>query len=612
MDTTALAGLTGILEVPVRSAAPVFDLAAKLRAEKDMDGAGIIRRAVDKATPIGDPAEGLVDYVASDETLDCYAEIVRVAGWKFSDFDHNPAFIDSHRRQSISDCLGAVVSHSVQAGPNGRPQLVERVKWAVAPEVGNDLAQFGYKMTAAGFLRAVSVGFSPTKLVWRGFSAPADWDAAVALLNLSTTDAANVEVIYLEQEQRELSACILGANGNALAKEFGEVVRAHQAGAITDQDLEALERFEAKRISGQSPTPKTRHINRTADQDAKELGEFRTKTGEALKSLEEAAKDKATKDEVETLSGKVVALQRSIITGAGAPESAEKQTADLAGQIAKRYPEACKAVAAIFVAVKGRGAAAVDLCPEGGNGVQMGAAVTVTKAEGEANASAAALLNPEQTLDIYDLLLSYGAFRDLDVGAMILADFAEAVAYRMDYSCFLGDGTNDVNGINGGILGIINAGTVVTAGAGGTTVAAMKYQDVLAVQTGAAQAIYGRNPVWWMNPLILGAFLGIMDQNGRPLFQQALDAPKYGAIGNINGFPVKLTNVLPAVNAAGAPIAIFGDGKAFAVGLRQDFSFGFSDDVRYTSNQRVFRGLMRGTGGIKNPLALRILKLSAQ
>ena len=90
-----------------------------------------------------------------------------------------------------------------------------------------------------------------------------------------------------------------------------------------------------------------------------------------------------------------------------------------------------------------------------------------------------------------------------------------------------------------------------------------------------------------------------------------MNAPNYGALGEINGFPVVLTNVLPAVNAAGSPVAIFGDPKAYAVGLRQDFNFAFSDEVRFTSNQRVFRGLMRATGGMRNALARRILKTAA-
>lgn len=169
-------------------------------------------------------AEGLVDYVASDATLDCYREIIDPRGWKFTHFAKNAPFVDSHDYWSIEKQLGKVVSFSVQGG-----SLVERVQWAKDIQE-NKLAILGWKMTLGGFLKAVSVGFIPTKWVWDGGSG---WADACKDLGLDIEAAANCHRIFLVQEQIELSACIIGANPNALAK-------AHKEGCVKDADLAAV------------------------------------------------------------------------------------------------------------------------------------------------------------------------------------------------------------------------------------------------------------------------------------------------------------------------------------------------------------------------------------
>jgi hypothetical protein len=185
-----------------------------------------IIRAIDVEARIVSEAEGLVDYVASDATLDCYREIVDPKGWKFTHFASNAPFVDSHDYWTIEKLLGKVVSFQVTGG-----QLIERVKWAKDVEE-NKLAALGWKMTVGGFLKAVSVGFYAKKYasVWGDANA---WAAACAALKLDAETVAQCRVIYLEQEQIELSACILGANPNALAK-------AHKAGCVKDADLAAV------------------------------------------------------------------------------------------------------------------------------------------------------------------------------------------------------------------------------------------------------------------------------------------------------------------------------------------------------------------------------------
>ena len=169
-------------------------------------------------------ADGLVEYVASDESLDSYSEIVSAKGWKFSRFAKNAPFVDSHDYWSIDKLLGVVESARVE----GRA-LIERVRWAKDVEE-NHLARLGWKMTVGGFLKAVSVGFYPTKWARNGGDG---FNAACTEIGVKPEDAKNIRAIYLEQEQIELSACIIGANPNALAKSFTE-------GCIGDADLASV------------------------------------------------------------------------------------------------------------------------------------------------------------------------------------------------------------------------------------------------------------------------------------------------------------------------------------------------------------------------------------
>jgi hypothetical protein len=170
-----------------------------------------------------DATRGIVDYVASDESIDSYREIIRALGWRFNHFAKNAPFVDSHDYSTIEKCLGRVVDFRVENG-----QLIERVQWAIdVPE--NKLAQIGWRMTQAGYLKAVSVGFFPVRYV-----TPTSGEAwAAQLQELGLPPEAPVRTIYTEQEQVELSCCVIGANANALAK-------AYRAGAIDDADLETL------------------------------------------------------------------------------------------------------------------------------------------------------------------------------------------------------------------------------------------------------------------------------------------------------------------------------------------------------------------------------------
>src|SRR5581483_5974503 len=166
-----------------------------------------LRRIIHPQVEILVSHAGLCSYIASDQSIDNFHEVIRADGWRFHHFARNAPFVDSHDYATIEKCVGKVIDFEVRQG-----RLIETVQWATdVPE--NKLAQLGWKMTEAGYLKAVSVGFLPVRTL-----TPSSGDAwREQLRELSLPADAPVRAIYTEQEQLELSACIVGANANALA-----------------------------------------------------------------------------------------------------------------------------------------------------------------------------------------------------------------------------------------------------------------------------------------------------------------------------------------------------------------------------------------------------------
>lgn len=192
-----------------------------------------LRREIHPVVKVLDEKQGLVEYVASDESIDSYGEIVRANGVDFSRFQKNAPFVDSHNYESIGCCLGNVVDYAVK-----NDTVVETVKWAIGVSSNETLADWGFAMTKAGFLKAVSIGFLPTKYVTKWDNNPSAWVEACE--DVEMTPGANVSCIYLAWQQLELSACCIGANGNAVAK-------AYKAGILSDAALEKISAEHAKR-----------------------------------------------------------------------------------------------------------------------------------------------------------------------------------------------------------------------------------------------------------------------------------------------------------------------------------------------------------------------------
>ena len=196
-----------------------------------------LRRSLSATTKILDEARGLVEYIASDATLDSYREIILPTAWDLSRFEKNAPFVNSHQYGTIENLLGKVVASRVEAG-----QLIQTVEWAVGA-TAHTLAQIGWQLTKGGFLKAVSVGFYPLAYKFKGSEGFAD-----LLKEAGAAPDSPCTCIYTKAQQIELSACIIGANPSALAK-------AYKAEAITDAHLDYLARQAPNPFDPGQPVP---------------------------------------------------------------------------------------------------------------------------------------------------------------------------------------------------------------------------------------------------------------------------------------------------------------------------------------------------------------------
>ncbi|WP_193214937.1 phage major capsid protein [Luteolibacter marinus] len=198
---------------------------------------------------------------------------------------------------------------------------------------------------------------------------------------------------------------------------------------------------------------------------------------------------------------------------------------------------------------------------------------------------------------------------EFDVTADVLSDFAESVAYVMDWSCLQADGTADAT--DGGMTGIFAGGTAATAASGNTTMETLDFEDFTRALLTVDPIVLNRMARWWMHPQILVRCLHVKDLNGRPIFLTATEAPTAGGLGNILGYPVMPAFAAPTANTAGSKVAVFGDPNGLAVGVRSDFEFDGSDHAGWTTYERVFRGIARFGCKIRRATSFAVLTTAA-
>jgi HK97 family phage prohead protease len=92
-------------------------------------------------------------FVASDESVDRYGDIIRARGWDLSHFKNNPVLLFGHDSSAVP--IGKVPDVRVEG-----TRLVADVEFR--PEGDSAAADDVYSALQGGFLSAVSVGFLPT------------------------------------------------------------------------------------------------------------------------------------------------------------------------------------------------------------------------------------------------------------------------------------------------------------------------------------------------------------------------------------------------------------------------------------------------------------------
>jgi HK97 family phage prohead protease len=168
----------------------------------------------------------VLDFIATDETLDRYNEVIKLDGWDTKSYLANPVVPDCHCYYSIACILGRTIDLKIADG-----KMINRVEFAL----DNPLGSMAYKMAKGGFIKSESVGFIPRE--WTNGNKPGEPDRT-----------------YTEQELLEISLVVVPANPGAtvgLALKSGAIERAD----IRDV-IEVLKSFCSDKVDPPN-TPRT-------------------------------------------------------------------------------------------------------------------------------------------------------------------------------------------------------------------------------------------------------------------------------------------------------------------------------------------------------------------
>jgi hypothetical protein len=155
-------------------------------------GGAVVERAS------GDDGVRRATFIASDESVDRYGDIIRASGWKLDNYRKNSVLLYGHQTDSLP--LGLVPMIGVEG-----TKLIAQVEWVKAGTTA--FADSAWAMLEQGALNAVSVSFLP-------LARP---------LPIYDTDQHVTGFEFIAQDLLELSVVTVPANPNALqiAKDFG-------------------------------------------------------------------------------------------------------------------------------------------------------------------------------------------------------------------------------------------------------------------------------------------------------------------------------------------------------------------------------------------------------
>ena len=119
-------------------------------------GLGLRTPLLCEVKDMGDPADATLSFIATDETMDRYDEVISIDGWNVDNYLKNPVVVDSHNYGSVGCILGRTIQLTIIGG-----QMINQVQFAL----DNPMGALAYKMAKAGFIRSESVGFRPQEWV---------------------------------------------------------------------------------------------------------------------------------------------------------------------------------------------------------------------------------------------------------------------------------------------------------------------------------------------------------------------------------------------------------------------------------------------------------------
>ncbi len=610
-----------------------------------------IYRVLHPETRIVDAPKGIVDYVASDETIDSFKEIIRADGWRFTNFQKNAPFVDSHDTSTVAKLVGKVIDFRVAGGA-----LIERVQWAV-DVAENELAQLGFKMTQAGYLKAVSVGFFPVT-----YLTPNSQGWSDALKELRLPADAEVRTIYTQQEQVELSACVLGANPNALAK-------ARSDGLISDTHLDKFPQLRRKIEKSQGSGRPAFSFPATATKSTSSREDFMNKLNIFTRHSGVPATSKAGFDRLESLRANGTddeincAFSQARSAAAGehrdGPDAIDKylnqpgvrEFWNALGRYMRRriipkeqakfldtmrvnspadWPRHLVSVnkdlgvapvsgGEAFLVAEGFSEQLFDLLYSYGAFKTLGLrtlAKNYTKFSKTTGRPGASFITPTMTVgtqipddttfagaqllplanmvaSLVKISLQLIEDSEVDLSRVMVENFTQGLSSRIDYACFQGSGANDAN--NGGQTGIFMDATIPAAVAnqGETLIEQLSRQSFLNAVAAVAPATLQRACRWWIQPSLLPALARLAEGSGA---YWLLKSPSETTDGtwNLVGFPVEWSAQAPVpVDGPGQKIAAFGWGDSYLVNLSEEFIIESSEHFKWNTLQAVYRAWAR-------------------
>src|SRR3989442_3694663 len=110
-------------------------------------------------------SQPILDFIASDETLDRCDEVILAGGWRLDAYQRNPVFQNAHQYGDIIFTLGKALITEIRQSrtlhsPIPTPHLYQRIQFATE---ANPMARIAYALYKGKFLNAVSVGFIPLR-----------------------------------------------------------------------------------------------------------------------------------------------------------------------------------------------------------------------------------------------------------------------------------------------------------------------------------------------------------------------------------------------------------------------------------------------------------------